>query len=73
MKLHTIIAGAAVLGVALSGCGEYPQTVHYKQGEYQGKTDARPYDNATYNGDKAKWENDIRGRGQLQNEYKRAN
>lgn len=57
----------------LAACGEYPQTVNYKQGEYQGKTDARPYDNAAYNGDKARWESDIRARGQKQNEYKRMN
>ncbi|HTJ97295.1 MAG TPA: hypothetical protein VL381_07480, partial [Rhodocyclaceae bacterium] len=55
----------------LTACGERPQVVQYKQGQYQGKTDTRPYDNATYGGDKAKWENDIRGRGQNQNEYKR--
>lgn len=55
----------------LAACGERPQVVQYKQGVYQGKTDARPYDAAPYNGDKAKWENDMRGRAQNQNEYKR--
>ena len=66
-----LITGAVAL--ALSACGEYPQTVVYKQGEYQGKADARPYDGPPWNGDKAKWENDIRARGQYQNEYKRVN
>jgi hypothetical protein len=70
--MKTLLLPAAV-AFALSACGEYPQTVVYKQGEYQGKTDARPYDNAAYNGDRAKWENDIRARGQHQNEYKRVN
>lgn len=63
---------SCALALLLTACGEYPQTVVYKQGEYQGKVDARPYDAAPWNGDKAKWENDIRARGQNQNEYKRA-
>jgi hypothetical protein len=66
-----LISGA--LALLLSACGEYPQTVVYKQGEYQGKVDARPYDNPPWNGDKAKWDSDIRDRGQHQNEYKRVN
>jgi len=69
--MKTLLIPAAV-AFALSACGEYPQTVHYKQGEYQGKTDARPYDGPPWNGDKAQWEKDIRARGQNQNEYKRA-
>jgi uncharacterized lipoprotein len=64
-----LISGALV--ILLSACGERPQTVVYKQGEYQGKVDAHPYDSPPWNGDKAKWENDIRARGQNQNEYKR--
>jgi hypothetical protein len=63
------ISGAVAF--ALSACGEYPQTVVYKQGEYQGKADTPPYSNPPWNGDKAKWENDIRARGQNQNEYNR--
>ena len=66
-----LISGAAAL--LLAACGEYPQTIVYKQGEYHGKADARPYDAAPWNGDKAAWENDIRTRGQNQNEYKRTN
>jgi hypothetical protein len=66
-----LISGA--LALLLTACGEYPQTVNYKQGEYQGKTDARPYEAAPWNGDKAQWEKDIRARGQNQNEYKRTN
>lgn len=67
MKTLLILCAA----FSLSACGEYPQTVNYKQGEYQGKADARPYDNPKYGGDKAKWENDLRDRAQQQNEYKR--
>jgi hypothetical protein len=64
---------AALAVSVLTACGEYPQTVVYKQGEYHGKADTRPYDNPPWNGDKAKWENDIHGRNQGQNEYKRVN
>lgn len=64
---------SAALALLLSACGEYPQVVNYKQGEYHGKADVRPYDNPPWNGDKAQWEKDIRARGQNQNEYKRVN
>lgn len=70
--MKTVLIPAA-LAFLLTACGEYPQVVNYKQGEYYGKADVRPYDNPPWNGDKAKWENDIRARGQNQNEYKRAN
>ena len=65
-----LIPGA--LALLLAACGEYPQTIVYEQGKYHGKADARPYDGAPWNGDKAQWEKDIRARGQNQNEYKRS-
>lgn len=61
----------AILAMALAGCGDREKVVVYKQGEYQGKSDAAPWNNATYNGDKAKWEGDIRARGRLQDESRR--
>lgn len=70
MKILFVPIAVAALLVA---CGERPQVIEYKQGQYQGKADARPYDNTAFNGDKAKWESDIRARGQNQNEYKRVN
>ncbi len=69
MKTSILFLVLAAFG--LGACGERPQVIEYKQGEYQGKTDARPYEAAPWNGDKAKWENDMRGRAQNQNEYKR--
>lgn len=68
--MKTLLIPAA-LALLLTACGEYPQTVVYKQGEYQGKADVRPYDNPPWSGDKAKWEHDMRARAQGQNEYKR--
>lgn len=71
--------------VALTGCGESGQQVGqattYKQGKYQGKTDARPYeagpsafsaDKSWQPGDKVAWEKAIKTRQQAQNEYNRA-
>jgi hypothetical protein len=55
----------------LAACGESPQVVRYHAGKYQGKADARPWESATYNGDKARWESDIRARSDGQTELKR--
>jgi hypothetical protein len=65
------IGGAAMAALMLAGCGERPQVIDYKQGKYQGKPDAPPYAAAPFNGDQAKWDNEIRNRTQNQNEYKR--
>ncbi|MBL8385518.1 MAG: hypothetical protein JNM90_20710 [Burkholderiales bacterium] len=78
-------AMAAVAGIVAGGCGEQAQQLGqattYKQGKYQGKPDARPYDNAPNvyahgaqwtAGDKTSWEAAIRRRQQGQNEYLKA-
>jgi hypothetical protein len=65
-----LVAGALVVGLA--ACGERPQVVNYKQGNYQGKPDTQPYSAAPFNGNQKEWENAIRTRQQNQNEYKRA-
>jgi hypothetical protein len=67
--LAVALAGAFVVGVA--GCGERPQVIEYKQGQYQGKPDSAPYDSTQFNGNKAEWERAIKTRNQNQNEYKR--
>jgi hypothetical protein len=69
-RLFVIVAGVA-LGAALGGCGERPQVVQYKQGQYQGKPDQRPFEGTQYNGNQQEWERAIRTRNQYQNEYKR--
>ena len=77
-----IIVGAALIAVAgMSGCGEKDQVIAYHQGEYQGKPDTPPWDNAPSaslhttskwtKGDKTSWENAIKSRTQNQNEYVR--
>ena len=60
------------LAIGLSGCGERPSVV-YKQGKYQGKPDAQPWDNEQFKGDRVAWENAVKARAQNENEYNRAN
>ncbi|MFO1283182.1 MAG: hypothetical protein U1F51_12115 [Burkholderiales bacterium] len=71
MSPRLALALTAAAAFALAGCGERPQVVQYKQGTYQGKPDQPPYAAAPYDGNKQKWESDIRTRSQNQNEYKR--
>ena len=66
-----MLAIGAMTALMLAGCGERPQVIDYKQGTYQGKPDQPPYAAAPFNGDKDKWERDIRARTQNQNEYRR--
>ena len=73
MRRVSTTLGLVVLFGVLSGCGERPQVIEYKQGTYQGKTDTEPYQQAPWNGDKAAWERTMTQRNQAQNEYKRAN
>ncbi len=61
----------AAFVLALLGCGDRDKVAVYKPGDYQGKSDAAPWNNKTYNGDKAKWEGDVRARGRLQDESRR--
>lgn len=71
MKRLLAIAVTAGLAVAVAGCGESTDVTVYKQGEYQGKPDKRPWDNDQFKGDKAAWEKTIKARNVGQNEYVR--
>ena len=64
------IGFAAVLPLIAAGCGEKPVTV-YKQGQYQGKPDMRPWDNDQFKGNQVEWEKAIKARNQGQDEYAR--
>lgn len=71
-RSHAKLAAlAAVAAFGLAGCGEQSQVVVYKQGKYQGKPDTKPWDNAEFAGDKAKWEAAIKVRNYQQHEYRR--
>ncbi len=65
-----LIAGLAG-SLLLMGCGEQSQVTVYKQGQYQGKPDTQPWDNAAFKNDKAAWEKTIKARNGTQNEYAR--
>jgi hypothetical protein len=77
--LAATLAAIAVLGV--TGCGDREQVVQYKQGRYQGKPDAQPWDSdpatslhttSQWNkGDRTSWETAIKQRQSNQNEYAR--
>ena len=58
------------LAVMLAGCGDKPMV--YKQGQYQGKPDSKPWDNDQFKGSQVEWEKTIKARSQGQNEYSRA-
>jgi len=66
-----LIAGLAGSLVLLAGCGEKQQVIVYKQGQYQGKPDKQPWDNAQFKNDKVAWEKAIKARTDGQNEYTR--
>lgn len=70
MRLGVLLAALAGL-MAAAGCGETAQVTVYKQGQYQGKPDKRPWDNAQFNNDKQSWEKAIKARAEGQNEYAR--
>ena len=57
--------------LALAACSERP--VVYKQGQYQGKVDGIPWENAQFKGNRTEWEKTIKARSQGQDEYARAN
>ncbi len=78
--LKWVVAVAAAVAVAgLAGCGEREQVVVYKQGQYQGKPDTLPWDNAPLaygdakwtKGDEKSWQDELKTRTQNQNEYVR--
>jgi hypothetical protein len=64
-----VICTMAGLGVSLTGCTDRP--VIYKQGEYQGKVDSQPWNNAQFKGDRAEWDKALKARSQGQDEYSR--
>lgn len=70
MKAGILIVLAATLGLA--ACGEYSQVADYKPGNYQGKSDTRPWEGGQFAGNKQAWEAALANRAQGQNEYKRA-
>jgi len=65
------VAAAVAMAWAMAGCGERTTFTVYKQGQYQGKPDMRPWDNDQFKGDRAAWESAVKARNLGQNEYAR--
>ena len=61
---------AGVMFCSIAGCGDKP--VIYKQGQYQGKPDSQPWDNAQFKGNQVEWEKAIKARNQGQDENTRS-
>ena len=64
-----VVVAFGMLNVLVSGCGDKP--VLYKQGQYQGKPDSKPWDNDKFKGNQVEWEKSIKTRNQSQDEYSR--
>ena len=67
----TIIGGVAT-AMLLAACGEYSQVANYTPGNYQGKSDTRPWEGGQFAGNKDAWSAALTSRAQNQNEYKKA-
>ena len=72
MISHRFIAACAggILFALSGGCSDKPVT--YKQGQYQGKPDNQPWENAQFKGNQVEWEKAIKARTQGQDESSRA-
>lgn len=68
---NALIAAVAGCLVLVAGCGEKTPVTVYKQGQYQGKPDKQPWDNAQFKNDQAAWDKVIKARNIEQNEYVR--
>jgi hypothetical protein len=73
MTARTLVAAVAlgVVAVLVAGCGDGKPVV-YKQGQYQGKPDSKPWDNSMFNGNQVEWEKALKARNQNQDENTRA-
>ena len=71
MRKPLLIAIAVALPLVAAGCGEKPTVTVYKQGQYQGKSDTRPWEGEPFKGDKVAWEKAVKARNGNQNEYAR--
>lgn len=81
MKRLIAVGAALAAALTLSACGEAEQVIVYKQGQYQGKRDTRPWDNEPLaqeyrggkwvKGNRTSWEEQIKQRQLAQHEDKR--
>ncbi len=69
MKKLTTLAAALAAAALFTGCTEVAQEPGKS---YAGKEDAKPYAGDQFKGDKAKWEQSLASRADMQNDYRRA-
>ena len=67
-----LLVSVAALPFIVAACGEKPTVTVYKQGQYQGKPDTRPWDGEPFKGDKVVWEKAVKARNLGQDEYARS-
>jgi hypothetical protein len=70
-KKLALAFAASLLTLMTAGCGDNKPVV-FKQGQYQGKPDSKPWDNDRFKGNQVEWEKSIKARNQGQDEYSRA-
>ena len=69
MRKLTAFAAALAAAAVFTGCTEVAQ----EPGKaYAGKEDSKPYAGDAFKGDKAKWEQALASRADMQNDYRRA-
>lgn len=61
----------AMLGLLLMACGEYESKTPYENGGFQGKQDARAWDQETFGHSREVWVEIIHARNLSQNEYRK--
>lgn len=73
MIAHKLLAACSfcVFASLVAGCGD-DKPVVYKQGQYQGKPDSKPWDNDAFKGNQVEWEKAVKARNQQQDENTRA-
>ena len=69
MKKLTTLAAALAAAALFTGCTEVAQEPGKS---YAGKEDTKPYAGDQFKGDKAKWEQALAARNEMQNDYRRA-
>jgi hypothetical protein len=65
------ILAALVIVPVLAACGERPQSVQYRGGEYAGKPDTPAWKSEQFGSDRAEWERQIKARNLKQSEFTR--
>jgi hypothetical protein len=81
MRRFLLMIASLGLAAGLAACGEQDQVTVYKQGKYQGKPDARSWDNEPAaevmrggkwtKGNRESWEEAIKTRQLAQHEHRR--